>query len=144
MEDTRTTPKHLWAVGGLSALWNMIGAFDYTMTQTRNDGYLAQLTEGQRAYVESFPAWSEAAWAFGVWGALIGSLLLLARSRYAVLAFGLSLAGLLGTTLYQFVLSTPPEGMTGGAAIALHLVIWAIAIALFVYARRMQAKGVLR
>lgn len=144
MEEALKRPAHLWIVGGLSALWNAFGAVDYTMTQTRNQAYLAQLTDAQRAYIDSFPAWSEAAWAFGVWGALIGSLLLLARSRYAVLAFGISLAGLSGTTLFQFMLSTPPAEMRGGAMLAMHGLIWVVAIALFVYARRMQRQGVLR
>jgi hypothetical protein len=144
MNGSIRAPKHLWAVGGVSALWNAFGAFNYVMTQTRNEAYLAQITDSQRAYMESFPAWAEAAWALGVWGALAGSLLLLARSRHAVAAFALSLAGLLGTTIYQFGMSALPAEMASGAAVALHLTIWAIAIGLLIYAYRMRARGVLR
>lgn len=144
MEHAVKTPVHLWIVGGLSALWNAFGAFDYLMTQTRNEAYLAQFTDAQRAYFDSFPAWMEAAWACGVWGALLGSLLLLARSRHAVLAFGISLGGLLVTSIYQYGLSTPPADLQGGAMMVMSLVIWAVAIALLAYAWRMRAKGVLR
>ena len=138
------TPVHLWIVGVLATIWNGFGGFDYLMTQTRNEQYLAHFTDPQRVYFESFPIWMEAAWAFGVWGGLAGSLLLLARSRWAVAAFAVSLAGLAISTVYQYVLSTPPPEMTSGAMLAMNLVIWAVAIGLLVYAMRMRARGVLR
>ena len=62
------TPVHLWIVAVLATIWNAFGAFDYVMTQTRNEAYLANFTDPQRAYFESFPMWMEATWAFGVWG----------------------------------------------------------------------------
>ena len=34
-------PKHLWIVGILSLLWNAMSAFDYKMTQTKNESYMA-------------------------------------------------------------------------------------------------------
>jgi hypothetical protein len=138
------TPAHLWIVAVLATIWNAFGCFDYLMTQTRNERYLAGFTDPQRVYFDSFPMWMEAAWAFGVWGGLAGSLLLLARSRYAVAAFAVSLAGLAISTLYQYVLSTPPPEMTSGAMLAMNLVIWAVAIALLIYAMRMRKRGVLR
>ena len=144
MEASLRTPRHLWIVGGASALWNAFGAFDYVMTQTRNEQYLAQFTADQRAYFDSFPAWMEAAWACGVWGALLGSLLLLARSRYAVAAFGVSIAGLLLSTINQFILPSPPEGMASPAMMAMNALIWVVAIALLVYSIRMHKRGVLR
>jgi hypothetical protein len=144
MDGTANTPLHLWIVGGVSALWNAFGALDYTMTQTRNATWLANFSEGMLEYVEAFPAWVEAAWACGVWGALIGSLLLLARSRYAVAAFTISLAGLLVSTIYHFVLSSPPEEMMTVGMVLMNAAIWVVAIALLVYAMRMRTRGVLR
>ena len=144
MTASARTPLHLWIVGGLATVWNGFGAFDYLMTQTRNAAYLAGFTDPQRVYFESFPMWMEAMWALGVWGGLAGSLLLLARSRFASAAFGVSLAGLAASTVWQYVLSSPPEDMTGGAIMAMNLAIWAVAIGLLVYAIRMRRRGVLR
>jgi hypothetical protein len=79
-----------------------------------------------------------------VWGGLVGSLLLLARSRYAVVAFAVSLAGLAVNTLFQATSPMPGAHMDGGGPLALHLAIWAVAIALFAYALRMRAREVLR
>src|SRR5687768_11459272 len=87
MNDMVRTPLHLWIVGVIALLWNAFGCLDYILTQTNNADYLAQFTNEQRAYMESFPMWNEAAWAVGVWAALLGSLLLLLRSRWAVTAF---------------------------------------------------------
>ena len=140
--DNRT-PVHLWIVAILATIWNAFGCFDYLMTQTRNAQYLAHFTDPQRVYFESFPVWMEAAWALGVWGGLAGSLLLLARSRYAVAAFAVSLAGLAISTVYQYVLNSPPPEMMSGAMVAMNVVIWAVAIGLLVYAMRMRKRGVL-
>lgn len=138
------TPLHLWIVGALATLWNGFGAFDYLMTQTRNEQYLAHFTDPQRIYFESFPIYMEVAWALGVWGGLLGSMLLLMRSRWAVVAFGVSLAGLAASTIYQYVLSPPPPGMTSAGMIAMNVAIWIVCIGLFVYAREMSSRGVLR
>lgn len=138
------TPVHLWIVGALATLWNAFGCFDYLMTQTRNEAYLANFTDPQRVYVESFPVWMEAVWALGVWGGLAGSLLLLARSRHAVAAFAVSLAGLATSTVYQYVLTSPPADMMTGAMIGMNVAIWVICIGLLIYAREMRRKGVLR
>lgn len=144
MATSFKTPVHLWIVGILSLLWNAFGAFDYLMTQTANEAYLAAFTPEQRAYFQSFPAWMEAAWACGVWGALLGSILLLARSRYAVAAFAVSLLGLAASSLNSYILNPPPAGMMTGAMTVMNIVIWVIAIALLLYALRMRKAGVLR
>ena len=144
MDSSAKTPLHLWIVGGLATLWNAFGCYDYVMTQTRNGDYMAMLTEAQRAHLETFPAWMEAAWAIGVWGGMLGALLLLLRSRYAELAFWASLIGLLVGTIYQFGMSGMPAEVRTPAMIAMTAVIWLVAIALLVYAIRMRRSGVLR
>ena len=72
MTDTTHTPWHLWVVGIATLLFNTIGCYSYLMTQT---GSLAELgmTPEQIGYFDTFPAWADAAWALGVWGALLGS-----------------------------------------------------------------------
>ncbi|HCC25757.1 MAG TPA: hypothetical protein DEP97_00975, partial [Erythrobacter sp.] len=74
MTDTTHTPWHLWVVGIATLLFNAIGCYSYLMTQT---GSLAELgmTPEQIGYFDTFPAWADAAWALGVWCALLGSIL---------------------------------------------------------------------
>ena len=137
-------PAHLWVVGVLSLLWNAVGAFDYLMTQTRNAAYLSQFTAEQIAYFSGFPAWVVAFWALGVWGALLGSLLLIARSRYAVAAFGMSLVGLAVSSIYQYFIADMPGNLAGPGATAMNVAIWVVAIFLISYASRMRRRGLLR
>lgn len=136
-------PRHLWVVGVLALLWNSIGAFDYVMTESRNDAYMGQFTPEQRAYFYAFPAWVVATWALAVWGGVLGSVLLLLRKRWAVPVLAVSLATMVITTIYNFVLTDGVAVMGVGGAI-FSAVIFAIAVALYLYARRLARAGVLR
>jgi hypothetical protein len=137
------TPVHLWTVGVLSLLWNAFGAFDYVMTNIRDPGYLARFPAEVIQMIDELPVWVMAAWALGVWGAVAGSILLLLRSRFAVHAFALSLAGLAASSAYQAALDMPAAlGTTAMAAI--NVAIWAAAVLFLVYATRARRKGVLR
>jgi hypothetical protein len=138
--ETSRTPVHLWIVGILSTLWNAFGCYNYLMAQT---GRLADLEPEMQAWMEGFDTWMNAAWAVGVWFSLLGSLLLLGRSRYAVHTFWLSLAGLAVNSFAQVVLNPPPGGF-GAGDVAILAAIWAILIGLLVYAKRMRQRGVLR
>jgi len=140
-------PVHLWIVGALATGWYVyFTVIDYVMIHTHNQTYLAAFTEEQRAYFDAFPAWKEAVWAIGTWGALLGSLLLLVRSRFAVWAFALSFAGLAAATINHFMSapSPSPKWLFDGTTIAMNVADWAIAIFLLLYAIRMRAQGVLR
>ena len=149
MDQTMKTPMHRWIVGGLSLVWNAFGGYDYWMTRTRNTDYLKEMLPGSDpnallAYIDSFPIWAQIGWGLGVWGAILGSILLLMRSRWAVLSFGLSLLGAVLSLGYQLLGPPAPAAMTEGMAAAFPYVIIAIAVALYYYAHRQRAKGVLR
>ena len=136
-------PWWFWAVAALSLLWNGFGIFDYLMTQTRNAEYLAQFTPEQRSFFESFPTWMSVFWALGVWGSFAGSILLLLRSRWAVLAFEISLLGLLVSTIAQFTMDMPDSLRTPGMMV-MNVVIWASLLFFQWFALRMRRAGVLR
>lgn len=143
IEATGKVPRHLWVVGVLTLLWNAIGAFDYAATQFRIEAYVSQFTPEQLEYFYGFPAWAVASWAIAVWSSLLGSLGLLLRKAWAVWLFGLALAGMAITFVYNFLLSDGLSMMgTGGAIFT--AVIWAVAIFLFFYSREMARRGVLR
>jgi hypothetical protein len=144
MNGSVRTPAHLWVVGLLAAAWNSFGALDYTMTQMRNEAWMQQLTPEQVAWLDNAPAIAHASWAFGVWGALAGTLLLLAKSRHAVIAYAVSLAGLAVNTVYQLTAPMPSGHMDSTAMLAFHGLIWAVAIGLLAYALWMRKRGVLR
>jgi len=141
-ESRRKTPVHLWIVGVLALLWNAMGAFDYLATHLQLEFYMSQFSEEQLAYFYGFPAWAVAGWAFGVWGAFAGSIGLLLRKKWSVWAFGISLAGMVVSSIYNLVLSNGAEIMGSGGMIFTAF-IWVVAIFLFLYARVQANQGVL-
>lgn len=140
----RSTPAHLWIVGILSLLWSAMGCFDYLMTVTSNQTYLGKMPADQIAYLNSLPTWLTGAWAIGVWGGLLGSLLLLMRSRHAVLAFGLSLVAAVIAMGYEMFATQQPASMTSGAMAVMPWVVLAVCAFLLWYAWAMERKSVLR
>ena len=145
MTDVVKTPWHLWVVGVVSLLINAFPVADFTLTNMQNEFWLSPWTAAQRSFILGAPLWADAFWALGGFGAFIGSLLLLMRSRLAVTAFILSIVGLAGSTLYQHVLQgETTRELFQNVALYVTLTIWAIMLALLFYARAMKAKGVLR
>ena len=143
------TPVHLWVVGALALLWNAIGAFDYVMTRMRNTDYLASMMPTvdpnvALAWIDRFPIWAQFGWGLGVWCGVAGAVLLLMRSRWAVPVFAASLLGAVMGLGYQIVAAPPLAGAEGVMNDVMPYVIIGVALAQFLYARAMKAKGVLR
>ena len=139
------TPWHVWAVGLISLLWNCYGGYDYTMSHVGGLAFFQSMgfDEEVFAWFEAMPAWATAAWAIGVWVSLIGSILLLARSRHAATAFLISLIGAAGSFAYQFT-SDRPTSLEGFGNTVMPVVILIAIVLQWYYARRMSAAGVLR
>lgn len=150
MQDAvrRRTFSHIWIVGLMATLWNGFGAYDYLMTRSRNMEYLSGMpgvdAEAMLAYVDAYPMWAQIGWGVGVWGGLLGSALLLARSRFAVHAFALSLFGMALSFGYVFMGPPPPAGTDEGILALFPYMIIAVGVALLVYAMNMLKKGALR
>ena len=143
------TPTHLWIVGILSLLWNCFGGYDYLMTKMRNMDYLAGMTppgvdvNTLLAYVDGMPLYAQFGWGLGVWSALIGSVLLLMRNRYAVWAFILSLVGMALSFGYMFIGPPMPGSEEAGMMKYMPLLIVILGLAQFAYARAVERKGLL-
>lgn len=137
------TPTHLWLVGILALLWNGFGCLDYSMTVTRDPTWMAQLSPAVIDWLDAAPGWAVGSWALGVWGGLLGALLLLIRSRWSVAAFVLSLLGLAANQTYQLLNPMPGTAANSGQ-LALTATIWIVAVILLYYSARMRACGVLK
>jgi hypothetical protein len=137
----RSTPWHFWVVAVVSLVWNAIGGFDYTMSHVQGAAYMrsAGMTEPQIAFMAAYPVWMHAVWAVGVWASVLGSLLLLARSKWAFHAFVLSTLGALGALIWT---AMAPAGATTGVMFPILIVV--ICLALVWYAWTMTKRGVLR
>ena len=83
-------------------------------------------------------------WGLGVWLGLLGSVLLLMRSRYAVHAFALSLLGMVLSLGGQYLGPPAPAEMVEGMKKYFPLLILVLGLAQLWYAWRERGDGVLR
>lgn len=144
------TPAHLWIVGILALLWNGFGAYDYTMSNMRNMDYIASAMPGVNpavalAWMDAFPIYAKIGWALGVWGGLLGAILLLMRSRYAVWAFAVSMLGIVLSIGWQIAAAPPLAGATDSPmAKIIPIIVILIGLFLLWYSWGAEKKGVLR
>lgn len=147
-EATQTAAKapwHLWAIGVFALLWNAYGCYDYVMTTTGGEAYLRGLGFDQAIidYYLAMPAWMTGVWAIGVWGGLLGAILLLVRSQWAFIVFVVSFAAFVLSVLYTYVFSNggdivPPEAAIMNGVITIGCIFFAW------YAWAMKKRGLLR
>ena len=143
------TPAHLWVVGSLAFLYNCVGAYDYVMSHMRDVRYIAGSMPGvdpnaALAWMDAFPVYAKIGWALGVWGGLLGAVLLLMRSRYALWAFAVSMLGIVLSIGYQLALAPALSGAGGTAYKVMPWVIIVIGAALLYYSYAMVKRQVLR
>ena len=143
------TPVHLWIVGILSLLWSCFGAYDYVMSHMRDVKYIASSWPGvdpqaALAWMDAFPMYAKIGWGLGVWGGLLGAILLLIRSRYAVWAFAVSMLGIVLSIGWQITIAQPPPGGDTGMAKVIPFLVIVIGLFLLWYSWSMEKKGVLR
>ena len=144
MSETQATPtpRHLWIVGIVALLWNLVGAWDYIMTETKNEAYMSQFTPEQLEFFYGFPIWVVACWAVAVWGGVLGTVLLLMRRKLAMPVLLASLFCMVVTTIHNYGFAGGTE-ILGGTGLVFTAVIFVIALALVFYARSMTSKGIL-
>lgn len=145
MNDTPASrpPLHFWIITVVAVLWNAVGAFDFLATQIRLQPYMSAFTDEQLAFFYGIPTWAVITWGIATWGALLGSLTMLGRLRWAYHLFIISFVAMLATSFQNFLLSNGAEIM-GSAGLIFSGVIVAIGIFLILYSRAMLQRGVLR
>ncbi|MGH1421002.1 MAG: hypothetical protein ACRBEQ_04225 [Hyphomonas sp.] len=140
METDRVkTPWHLWVVGVLGVLWNLIGVVDFSATVTKFEPYMSNFPQEALDYYYSMPVWSFVVWGIAVWAALIGCVLILMRKSMAVAFLGASL----GAALISFghgMINPAPEGL--GNPIMMIAII-GLAVGFLVYALWLSRRNVL-
>ena len=136
-------PWHLWLIGIVGGLWSSVGVVSFLLTQMRVEAVMSRFPPEQRAYFESFPLWALAFWAIGVFGGVIGCVLLLLGKRLAFPVLFASMIGAVVANLGPLFFLGGMEVM-GGGALAFTAVPIGVAAFLAAYARAMSRKGVLR
>ena len=100
MNDEAINGVHwsFWVISVVALIWNAMGVMNFFMQM--NPDVLAKYSETARSIVESQPTWASGAFAIGVFGGALGSVLLLLRKSVAVHLFIASLIGVIVTITY--------------------------------------------
>jgi len=126
VEDESYNPVHwsFWAIGAIALIWNIMGAINFFMQM--NPEILAAYRDSERAIVEGRPLWATVAFAAGVFGGSVGSLLLLFRKWVAFYVLIASLIGVLVTMVHTLSI-----GIDFGLGEILGIVLMPVVVAAF-------------
>ena len=136
-------PWHLWVVGIVGGLWSVMGVVSFMLTQMNVEAVMGRFPPEQREYFLSFPLWADAFWAIGVFGGVIGCLLLLLRNKLAVQVLFASLIGAIVSNLGGLFLLGGMEVMRATGALGVTVFPVIVAAFLAYYSREMRKKVVI-
>lgn len=132
-------PVWFWIVSILAVLWNIGGVYQYLMQAYKVESFRANFSAEQLEMMDNTPAWVTAAFAIAVFSALLASLGLLLRKKWAKPLFLLSLVAVIVQMVYTYFLSGAEISMDP-ASTGLTISIIAIALLLYWFAKKSVAK----
>ena len=141
--ESRQVPTSLWIVGVLALLWNLIGIGAFVMQLAMPSEALQAMPAEQRAIYEATPAWLYVFYGLATFGGALGSLGLLLRRRWASPVYLVALAALVLQVVASYAV-TPAWSVGGAATLVFPVFLVGVAVALWLFSRRMAARGVLR
>ncbi len=137
-------PWHLVPVAMLALLWHAGGSLDYVLTQFNYEPYVSRVPPEWLLFFEAMPAWVTGAWAIGVWGGVLGALLLLMREHWAPLVLAVSFFAVLAATVWLTIFSDPPLQVAVGMEFTWVMILaTVVSLLLWLYARWMRRLGVI-
>jgi len=133
-------PRSFWPIAIAALIWNILGVAAYLGDVMMGEDALAALPADEQALYAAVPAWATGAYAFAVFGGLLGSIGLLLRKKWAAPVFVVSLIGVLVQMFQTFFLSDA-LAVYGAGVVVMPLFIIAVGIFLIVYSRKAAARG---
>ena len=142
MSTTTKPSTSFWVISAIGLLWNLLGANQYVQQAYKTDSFKSLYTPEQLEIIGNMPAWATAAFAVGVFGGVLGCILLLLRKKQAKLLFQISLLGIIVQMIYNFFIANITE-VYGPLAMIMPIMILIIALFLLSYARQAAKKDLL-
>ncbi|SEA03093.1 hypothetical protein SAMN05443667_101672 [Flavobacterium gillisiae] len=124
MENQKTTiPKWFWAVAIFSLLWNLMGVSSFYLQVSMTGEALKTLSLAEQELYNSYPLWTFIAFAFAVFGGIIGSVGLLMKKKWAKPAFIISLLAIIPQMIQNLFFTNAREVYGPGTEVMPILVI---------------------
>ena len=138
-ETVRGVHWSFWWVSVFALLWNAGGAINYLM-QT-NLEFVSTLPETHRAIIEGRPTWATGGFAIGVFGGVIGCLLLLLRKSVAYYICIISLLGIIITMIHTINVASSKISFSAGETVVMILLPLIVAVLLILYTKLVMGKN---
>jgi hypothetical protein len=135
----RRAPLHFWAVGILSLLWNVWGAYIALSAQS---GRLPNLRAEDQAYFDAQPLWLVIGVDAALLAGIAGAVALLLQHRVAIRLYAAQFVVIVFANLYELAIGISPM-LDGSGSVAVSLVLLAIMGLQAVYAAKMRRRGLL-
>ncbi len=142
-EQSNTRPgTAFWVIGGLLAVWNLSGLYQYYTFSTLEPEMLqaAGYNAGQIAHIFDTPTWAHSAYAIAVNAGVLGVIFLLLRKAWAMPMFVISLVGAVLQFADAYVLRNGLEVIDSVWLVIPALVIAICAFEIW-YSRRAKVRG---
>ena len=140
MKNIVKVPVWYWIVSILALIWNLIGAMAYLGQAFITDEIKATMPVEQVTLLENTPAWVTAAFAFAVWGGVLGCIALLLRKKWAKPVLVISLVGLLVQLGYSFFMTNALEVYGPAQGMVMPIVLLLIGVGLVLFANSARKK----
>ena len=134
-------PVWYWIVSVVALLWNLMGAMAYLSQAYMSDEVKAALPAERVELMENMPAWATAAFAFAVWGGVLGCLGLLLRKKWAKPVLVVSLIGILIQMGYSFFMTNAVEVYGTVEGVVMPIIVIVIGIGLVLFSKSALNKG---
>lgn len=133
----------LLTVGLLGLAWNIFGTYQFigSVNATSESLMAMGMSEAQAMVMTKYPLWMTIAFAIGVFGGLIGSILLLLKKAISEKIFLASLLGYI--VLYIGDITEGVFAAIGKSQVIVLTTVVAIAFGLWFFARSYRKKGLL-
>lgn len=141
MSTNTIVPTSYKIISVLAILWNLFGMFSFLGHAFAPEQAFAGMNEDQQAYMREFPAWGYIVFGTAVTTGILGSIGLLLKKKWSTLVLLISLVTILINQLYPFLFTNYMSIFGGATTLILPLIITAVGIALWYYARQSAAKG---
>ena len=139
----RTVPATFWIVAVLGLLWNLYGLAMFWINLTITPEAIAALPEVERQVTLAMPRWILLPFGLATGAGVLGMLGLLLRRRWSAPVLLVSLLAL-AVQFAAVYLTTPVWALSGVVGALFPVVLWLVALGLWLYARHAAARGWLR
>lgn len=136
---TLVIPTWFKVVCIMAIVWNLLGVIAFMATVMMTPQMLAELPQAEQDLHNATPGWATVAFAFAVWGGVLGSIALLLKKALAIPILILSLLAVLVQMYHAFFISNS-FAVFGPGGMIMPMMVITIASALIVLATNAKSK----